>query len=83
MDQNILDHVFRHTERRNCLKMHFCLTEIFALSVELHQISCPAFGKLLCLSAAYVVNTFIIQKLQVCRTAVGSSVFMMCMIISD
>jgi len=85
MDQNILEHILRHMERRNCLKMHFCLTEIFALSVELHQVSClTVFRKFLYLSAAYFMDTLVIQKSEVggnSRRAVGSSIFMMRVII--
>lgn len=65
-DQNILEGVFKHMEGRSCLKMHFCLTEIFALSVELHQISClTAFRKLLYISTAYIKNTLVSQELEV------------------
>lgn len=36
-DQNIiLEHIFRHMERRSYLKTHFFLTEFFTLSVELY-----------------------------------------------
>lgn len=81
LEQLILAHISGHLERRSFLKTYFCLAETFALSVELHQISClTAFRKLLCISAAYIINASVIQKSGVggiWGRAVGSSILML------